>query len=460
MPQRTTGPDRIPLPTVRLQYAVLAWFALACGAVAVPELLEIWGVAGGVLFALCAIDLWLGWRRGCPIEVRRQTAKNWPVGVTQNVQLQITASGPSAHLVGRIFDAVPEAFRFTGLPYRFELAAPGGHEFSYPAIAQERGPHRFGRPEILLETPLGLWCSRHRVVAAGSDPLVRVYPDFAKIAQYTLLATDHRLSQIGLLRRRRRGEGMEFHQLREYRQGDTPRQIDWKATARQGKLIARDYQDERNQQIVFVVDCGLRMRTRESPLGGAAGESTLSHFDHVLNAMLLLSYVALRQGDGVGLATFAHPQPRFVAPRRSQAALNHLLNAVYDLEPTSQTPDFLVAARLVTSRVRKRSLIVLLTNLRDEDDDTLLPALAVLQRQHLVIVASLREPGLTALRSQRVAHFEDALAYAAATEYLYARQRSIATLRKRGAHCLDVAPAELPIGLVNQYWSMKSSGVL
>jgi uncharacterized protein (DUF58 family) len=101
-----------------------------------------------------------------------------------------------------------------------------------------------------------------------------------------------------------------------------------------------------------------------------------------------------------------------------------------------------------------------LTNLRDEDDDTLKPALALLQRQHLVVVASLQEPGLTALRRRRVGHFEDALAYAAATEYLYARQRSMASLRKRGVHCLDLAPVDLPMGLVNQYWSMKRSGVL
>jgi uncharacterized protein (DUF58 family) len=453
----------IPIPTLRLQCVCLSWLILACAAIAFESARTVWEFAGLLLASCCLADLWLGRAQGCPLEIRRHMQKSWSVGVAQTVQLHLANGSRRARLLGRLFDGVPSAFEYTGFPHAFIVDAHGRHELEYRALAKVRGPHRFGTVEVLLDTPLRLWSWRHRVAALDSDPLVRVFPDFARIAHYTLLATDHRLSQIGLLRRRRRGEGLEFHQLREYRQGDTPRQIDWKATARQGKLIARDYQDERNQQLMFLLDCGLRMRTREtepSEDGRGDGKPGLSHFDHTLNAMLLLSYVALRQGDGVGLATFAHPEPRFLGPRRSQATLTHLLDAVYDLEPTTRTPDFLVAGRLVANRVRKRSLIVLLTNLRDEDDDTLMPALALLRRQHLVVVASLREPGLMALRRQRVRHFEDALAYAAATEYLSARQRSMTTLRKTGVHCLDVAPGELPIALVNQYWSMKRSGVL
>ena len=446
----------MPIPTRRLQWVALGWLALAAALVFEDRLRILWEWAGVVLLSAAAADLWLGWQAGCPLELSRSLPRNWPVGVEQTVALSIRSRARTGSLRVRLFDNHPAAIVARGLPYTCWVAAGSRHEFGYPAIAQARGAHRFGSVATEIDAPLGLWCWRRQVAAGGSSE-VRVYPDFARIAQYTLLATDHRLAQIGLLRRRRRGEGMEFQQLREYRQGDTPRQIDWKATARQGKLIARDYQDERNQQLMFLLDCGQRMRTRETETEG--GGAVLSHFDHTLNAMLLLSYVALRQGDGVGLATFAHPQPRFVAPRRSGSTLNHLMNAVYDLEASALTPDFLAAGRTIASRVRKRSLIVLLTNLREEDDDTLMPALSILQRQHLVVVASLREPGLIALRTARVSQFEDALAYAAATEYLYARQRSIAVLRKRGVYCLDVAPGELPMGLVNQYWNMKRSGV-
>lgn len=156
---------------------------------------------------------------------------------------------------------------------------------------------------------------------------------------------------------RRRGDGQTFLQLREYRIGDSLRQIDWKATARMRKPIARDYQDERNQTVLFLLDCSRRMR---------AQDDDLSHFDHALNAMILLAYVALRQGDAVGVQSFGGEQ-RQLAPRSGPGRLTALINAVYDLQPTIDPPDYAEAAQLILKRQRKRALIVLLTNLRDED---------------------------------------------------------------------------------------------
>ena len=184
------------------------------------------------------------------------------------------------------------------MPAPFRVGPGQWTKLSYRVLPDQRGVHHFGAAELRLISPLGFWLTRH---AVGEGQAVQVYPDFAKITQYALFAIDNRLSQIGLLRRRRRGEGLDFHQLREYRSDDSPRQIDWKATSRMGKLIARDYQDERDQQIVFLLDCGQRMRARDDDL---------SHFDHTLNAMLLLAYVALRQGDAVGLC---HLRPRYAA---------------------------------------------------------------------------------------------------------------------------------------------------
>ena len=229
-----------------------------------------------------------------------------------------------------------------------------------------RGDFRFGGIELRLASPLGLWEATRYV---GAENPVRVYPNFRAIARYTLLATDNRLSQIGILQARRRGEGLEFHQLREYRQGDSLRSIDWKATSRTARLIAREYQDERDQRILLLIDCGRRM-------GAKDGE--LSHFDHVLNAALLLAHVGLRQGDAVGVLAMSG-EPRYLAPRKSVATIHAILNRVYDLEPTPLTSDYEAAAQDVMRRLTRRSLVVLLTNLRDEDDDAILPALKLLR---------------------------------------------------------------------------------
>jgi uncharacterized protein (DUF58 family) len=209
---------------------------------------------------------------------------------------------------GWLVDGHPAAFVSEGLPVPFALTPGRWLRVAYRDLgerARTAGIRRRQPAPIVAAAPVASAGERRR---ARRSP--RVFPNFARIAHYTLLATDNRLSQIGILQRRRRGEGMEFQQLRDYRQDDAPRQIDWKASARVGRLISRDYQDERDQQIVFLLDCSARMRARDGDL---------SHFDHTLNALLLLAYVALRQGDAVGLATFGHPGPRVLPPRKSVA---------------------------------------------------------------------------------------------------------------------------------------------
>jgi uncharacterized protein (DUF58 family) len=456
----------MPLPSSILKGLTALWLTLAIASSLLASWRQAWEVGGALLAAVLLADLMLALQRGCPIEVERDCAKSWPVGVAQEIVLRLSRTSRAGRLRGALFDHVPAGVWYENLPGRFELGA-SEERVSYKAVATTRGELYFGDIELRLESPLRLWNWAH-LLADDRDKRqsVRVYPDFARIARYALLATDHRLSQIGLLLRRRRGEGLEFHQLREYRQGDALRQIDWKATSRHRKLISREYEDERNQQIVFLLDCGQRMATRErggepSPAADALRAAPeLSHFDHALNAMLLLSYVALRQGDGVGFETIAHPRPRHVAVRRSLGAMNHLMESVYDLEPSALIPDFQEIGSEVARRVRKRSLIVILSNLRDEDDETLEPALARMARQHVVLLASLREPGLTRALEQPVRKFDDALLYAAASEYNYARQRTSLRLRARGVDCIEVAPAGLPMLLVNRYWQVKRSGVL
>lgn len=433
------------LPNRVLLIALAAWLGLAVLSVVWPSWLPAWQIAGALLLSVALADAWLALSRRNPVRVQREIKDAWPVGITQTVRLRLAC--PERGAAGWVFDRHPEAFSAEGLPLFFRLEPGYWAKLGYTAQPLERGEHAFGPIELRLISPLRLWLTQYRV---GGEETVRVYPDFAKITRYSLLATDNRLSQMGVLRRQRRGEGMDFHQLREYCPDDALRQIDWKATARRRKPIAREYQDERDQSIVFLLDCGQRMRTKDD---------ALSHFDHTLNALLLLSYVGLRQGDGVGLSTFAQAEPRFFAPRKSLTTVQRLLNAVYDLQPSLQTPDYLTASQALSERLSKRSLIVLLTNLRDEDEATLVPALGLLRRRHLVLLANLRETSLDAVLGAPVIDLDGALAYAAALDYRRERRRQLAALRAQGVTVLDVAPAELPVALVNRYWDMKRSGV-
>jgi uncharacterized protein (DUF58 family) len=438
------------LPHRRLLFAAAMWTGVSIAAVPFSAALSAWQAAGFLLLALALADAWLAVRRGNPLVVERRMAVIWPLGVEQKIRLRVrTRDGWNMRrLSGLLFDHHPDAFVARDLPLPFVLGAGEWIEVVYRLTAVDRGDHRFGEVHARLDSPFRLWRTQYRCANAAE---VRIYPNFARVTQYTLMATDNRLAQMGVLRRWRRGEGSDFHQLREYRRDDPLRSIDWKATARLRKLIAREYQDERDQQIVFLLDCGQRMLTRDG---------ALSHFDHTLNAMLLLAHVALRQGDAVGFASFAHAGPRFFPPRKSSAALRLLLDTVYNLQASAQTPDYLAAGEILCRRLRKRSLVVLLTNLRDEDDATLFPALSQLRQRHLVLLASLRETGLDRLRENEIGDFDDALGYAAAIEYLQARQRQFTRLHGQGVYVLDTSPQRLPVALVNRYWELKRGGII
>ncbi len=435
------------LPHRSLLAGAAAWLALGLAAAFHPPWLPAWQAAGAAVAALAGWDAVAGRRRRGRVVVRRELPGAMPVGTWQTVHLRLSCADGGA-AVGWLQDGHPAAFPAEGLPLRFAVEPGRWLRAAYRLSVAERGRQAFDGITLRLPSPLGFWLVEERLPVRDE---LRVFPNFARVAQYALLATDNRLSQIGVLQRRRRGQGMEFHQLRDYRQDDAPRQIDWKASSRAGRLISREYQDERDQQIVFLLDCGLRMRAKD---GG------LSHFDHTLDALLLLAYAALRQGDAVGLATFAHPRPRVLPPGKSLGTVNAMMRAVYDLEPSLQVPDYLAAAESLGRRLRKRALVILVTNLRDEDDDTLLPALRSLRRRHAVTLASLREPVLDELLEAPVADFDGALTRAAGLEYLRARRRQTTLLRQGGVEVLDVGPRQLPIALVNHYWARKRAGAL
>ncbi|RRV28870.1 DUF58 domain-containing protein [Pseudomonas sp. o96-267] len=406
-------------------------------------------VAWGLLLALlliAAVDaLWL--RSQPSPRLERVLPGNLPLGRWSEVQLIVHHDFAQTQEI-EVFDHVPEGMAFDFLPQRITLHPGQQTQASYRLKPLVRGHFHFDLCELKLPSPLRLWQAKRLLPLEGES---RVYPDFARLYGAQLKAVDDWLSQLGVRQRPRRGLGLEFHQLREFRDGDTLRQIDWKATARKRTPIAREYQDERDQQIVFLLDCGRRMRSQDDEL---------SHFDPALNACLLLSYVALRQGDAVGLATFAGNQSRYLAPGKGPAQLNVLLNAVYDLDTSQQPADFSAAADLLLARQRRRSLVVLVTNLRDEDDQDLLAAVRRLSRQHRVLITSLREEALDRLRQTPVEQFDQALAYCGTLDYLNARADLHERLAAHGVPVLDARPGELGPELVSSYLAWKKAGAL
>lgn len=432
--------------------ATLAFAALLLGSATAlgnppPALLgSLWWGAFLAVLALAAVDA-LRLRRLPSPRLQRQLGGNLPLGRWSDVRLQLHHSFRQPLRV-TLFDHLPAGMEFEYLPQAVELHPGEQTELGYRVRPLQRGHFVFPRCEIELPSPLRLWRGR-RYLEQRDD--TRVYPDFARIYGAELMAVDHWLSRIGVRPGQRRGLGLEFHQLREFRDGDTLRQIDWKATARKRTPIAREYQDERDQQILFLLDCGRHMRSKDGDL---------THFDHALNASLLLAYVALRQGDAVGLLTFAGERTRHLPPAKGNAQLGALLNAVYDLDSSQRPADYANAIQTVLGRQRRRALVVLVTNLRDEEDDELVAAVRRLGRQHRVLVASLREEVLDQLRQSPVQGYEEALTYCGALDYLNARAGLHEKLLANGVPVLDARPSQLGPELVSRYLGWKRAGTL
>jgi uncharacterized protein (DUF58 family) len=433
------------IPSSALVRWALLWLVSAVGVSIWPTLTVHW-LGATTLLALAVVSDALLSARRVRLDLRRDVPGSAPLGVWITIRLRLT-NHDRLRLSCELFDHDPSGCAVEELPRRLSVAARGWVELTYRLRAESRGDLHFGAVDVKVDSPLGLWQRRVRV---GSPAVLRVYPNFAALSRYALFATDHRLSQMGVLQRRRRGEGLDFDQLREYHEGDAQRKIDWKASQRFARLISRDYQDERDQQIVFLIDCGRRMRAKD-------GE--YSHFDHALDATLLLAYVGLRQGDAVGLMTMS-TSTLWLAPHKSQAMIHQLLNAVYGLQPSLLTSDYEQAAIELSRRLKKRAMVVIISNLRDEDDAALLPALRLLQKRHLVLFASLRERALDETIAAPVGTYEDALTHAAAVDYRRQRDAAFVRLKQGDVVCLDVAPERLALALVNQYLEVKRSGRL
>lgn len=226
------------------------------------------------------------------------------------------------------------------------------------------------------------------------------------------------------------------------------RQIDWRATARFNRPISREYQEERDQQVIFLLDCGRRMRAKDGDL---------SHFDHALNALLLSAFIALRQGDKVGLLSFAGPA-RWVPPVKGRQHITHLLDHIYDLDSSLATSDYLEVAQQLMTRQSKRSLIILISSIEPEDRDDLSKAAKMLSQHHLVLVASMRQQALTEAQHNSIESIEDALGYCGASLQMQKQAAMLASLRSENVIVADTQPCYMHSAVINEYMALKRGG--
>lgn len=435
-------------PSNTLLIILFIWLLLSLCSILIESMIWLWLAAGLILLIITIIDGIALFGLHIP-HIQRSIPNALSLGVPAGVEIIIT-TGTSAPSTIEIFDHHPEGFQVSGLPRRLSLSgrrAAREYRITYSIKPMQRGNMEFHLIDCLMLSPFGLWW---RQVFCGHKKTVKVYPNFQAVTRYTLLAVAGKVEQLGIIKRQRRGQGLEFHQLQEYIPGDSIRLIDWKVTSKYHKLISRQYKEEQDQQIVFLLDCGFRMHTKDTEL---------SHFDSALNALILLSYVALKQGDSIGLMTFGG-QRRWLTPMRGTNTLNHILNTVYDLTSSISPSDMAGAIEDVMIHLRRRTLIILVSNIREEDTENLISTVHAAKKRHLVLTASLKEQILTSALRKKIKTFHDALQKASVQHYLNRRMESAKRLKAAGVLYFDEIPEKLPAALVNRYLDIKTKGLL
>ncbi|MDR3200108.1 MAG: DUF58 domain-containing protein [Spirochaetales bacterium] len=444
-------------PGVSLFVTALLWLLLGAAGYFFDTAALLWTIGGGILLLFIIADALFLFLLTDRLAVSREVSSSQALGEPGRVTIKITRSGddrsgrtgflPAAI---RLFDLYPDSMSSSAFPAVLErkiLQRRGTLVFEYPVLPLQRGPWTFPGLHLLLGSPLRFW--RYRAVHACASG-GRTYPDFKKLGSSAGVDLQGVSESSGLKNIRRRGQGLEFESLREYMPGDSIRAIDWRATSRRRKFIVREYREEQDQQVLFLLDSGYRLHRRE-------GEYT--QFDSALNAVLLLAWVALKHGDSVAACAFG-AEDRWLPMRKGMSGLTGLMNGLYDLQSSAAASSPFSALESALSRLHRRTFIILISNFREEDGESLSWILPRLQRRHLLLLVSFREMEAARLAARASSGPEEALESAAAFSYIASRRRLYTSWEHLGLLTLETTAAAVSSSLINRYLSVKRSGRL
>ncbi len=435
-------------PGRRLALALFIPALLSLGLFVMPALRGAVFLLDMAIVAIALVDLFSLMGAG-RLRAERMHGVVASLGEPLEIELSLENLGSGRRLL-RVRDDVPDTFTTDRPEFLVHVPARSVATMLYKATPMRRGTYAFRQVDALVASRRGFW---RRSVSVACESELRVYPDVRQIARYTVLARRDKLSTLGLRRSRKLGTDNEFERLRDYIEGDDPRHLDWRATARRRKLTVRAHQFNQSQRLIFLIDCGRMM-------AGDTGEG-LSPLDHALNAMLMLAHVALIRGDQVGLLAFSDGIKAYVPPGGGPRRINRIVHSVHNLFPELVEPRFDRAFVELENRCRKRSLVILMSNLFDDVNAQIVADhLGNVVGRHLPLAVFLRDHDIFGLADSAPDSGPGLYKSAAAAALLNWRERAIAGLRLRGVLTLDAFPNDLTAPLINQYLQIKARHLL
>ncbi|MAT89228.1 MAG: DUF58 domain-containing protein [Flavobacteriaceae bacterium] len=348
-----------------------------------------------------------------------------------------------------IVDELPIQFQKRDFYRSLSIAPKQKNDLVYQVRPVDRGEYRFGKLNCYASTVLGLIRRRY---SFNNEQMVKVYPSFIQMKQFDFLAIDNRLAQFGLKKIRRIGHTMEFEQIKEYVRGDDVRTVNWKATAKNGRLMVNQYQDEKMQPIYSIIDTS---RVMKMPF------KELKLVDYAINSALAFSNVAFKKGDKVGLIDFSNTLGNFLKAQAKKTYLNTILETLYNIDTRFLDSDFGMLRSLIKRRVTQRSLLLLYTNF--EHISALhrqLPYLQAIAKKHVLVVIFFENTELRQLVQTEATTLPEVVDQTIAKQFEHDKKVMVRELQQRGIQTVLTAPEDLTVNTINKYLEIKARGIL
>ncbi|MCU1264010.1 MAG: vWA domain-containing protein [Acidobacteria bacterium] len=383
------------------------------------------------------------------VHIARVFDGRFAVGGETEVRIEIQNRTPrSLSLIAK--DEYPPQMKLNGLR-EAQMVVEGQRSAAlvYALTPPKRGRFEFGQIVVRFLSRLGLVWRETRI---GEPQFVKVYPNMRRAREVELKALGARSLVASHRKSSWRGEGREFESLRDYVRGDEMRHISWSATARRGRITTRQYQIERDQNILIAIDAGRLMTARIE---------TETKLDSAVHAALALMSAAARAGDNAGLVVFGRRIRAYLPPNRGREQMDAVLEALYPIEPEMIEPSYARAFAFIAANTKRRSLVVVLTDLVDEEGSReLLTSLRLLRPRHLPLVVTIADRDLKAVVRDAPATVGDLFTQSVAEEIIHQREAALRLVESQGGLALDVTAAALAPALLEKYLQVKDRGLL
>lgn len=344
-----------------------------------------------------------------------------------------------------IIDEIPVQFQRRDVLFKTTLKSGEHKLITYALRPLKRGEYAFGSIRVFVRSPLGLINRRHNFDQAETLP---VYPSFLQMRKYELLAISNRLNELGIKKIRRLGQSLEFEQIKNYVPGDDYRNINWKASARQGNLMTNSYTDEKSQQVYCVID---KSRAMKMPFEG------LSLLDYAINASLVLSNVALLKEDKAGLITVAEKIGSVLPAEKKPTQINKILEILYKEKTRYLETNMEALYSTIRNVLKQRSLVVFFTNYESLPSlQRQLPFLKRIARHHLLLVVFFENTELKQVSEQPARDVEGIYIKTIAEKFAYEKKLIMKELAAHGIQSILSTPQNLTINTINKYLELKA----